>query len=208
MLPNPWTKEQDAIAIKMAEAGFPLAKIGERVGRSADGVRSRLKRHLRPDLTVSKVERGDGPARTAAPWLTTEDETVMRVLRDGGTIIDAGLIVGRSPESVRKRLKALRSALIPSTTNRTLARDRPIPPRQMRGSEEQGRKLHHDAVRASRLHLIDLMRSFDADTLGEAKARYCSRHEYTAQAGTPVYMPLPVLALSYVGSTAAMCSGD
>jgi hypothetical protein len=132
----------------------------------------------------------------------------MRVLRDGGTIIDAGLIVGRSAEAVRKRLKALRSALVPTTNNRMLARDREIPPKQLKGSEAQGRVLRENATRACRLHLIDLMRSFRADTLGEAKRRYRERHEYDVTAATPVYMPTPVLALSYVGSTAAMCSGD
>jgi hypothetical protein len=78
----------------------------------------------------------------------------------------------------------------------------------MRGAETQGRKLHEDGVRACRLHLIDLMRSFRAETLGEAKREYSSRHEYTQPVSTPVYVPTPVLALSYVGSTAAMCSGD
>ena len=203
-----WTKDEDALAIRLAEEGHTLAQIAAKIGRSRDGVRNRLKRHLRPDITVSVHPRDPSISRTATPWQEHEDLTVMRILREGGTIIDAGLIVKRSPEAVRKRLKALRSALVPSTRSTILARDKPVPSGQVRAAKKQERRLLEGDTRACRLHLIDLMRSFRADTLGEAKARYCSRHEYTPQAGTPVYMPLPVLALSYVGSTAAMCSGD
>ena len=203
-----WTKDEDALAIRLAEEGHTLAQIAAKIGRSRDGVRNRLKRHLRPDITVSVYPRDPSIVRTAAPWQEHEDLTVMRILREGGTIIDAGLIVKRSPEAVRKRLKALRSALVPSTRSAILARDKPVPAGQVRAAKKQERRLLEGDTRACRLHLIDLMRSFGASTLGEAKSHYVNRCEYKPQAGTPVYMPVPVWALSYVGSTAAMCSGD
>jgi ParB-like chromosome segregation protein Spo0J len=203
-----WTKDHDDIAVQMADTGHTLADIAAKVGRSVDGVRNRLKRHLRPDLTIMGKARDGTAPRTAAPWTEAEDATVMRMLRKGKTIIDAGLVVGRSTEAVRKRLKALRSALVPSTRSAVLARDRPIPPKQLRGAEAQGRKVQVDTTRACRLHLIDLMRSYRADTLGEAKRRYRARCEYAETSGTPTYIARPARDMSYVGSTAAMCSGE
>jgi hypothetical protein len=207
--PDLWTKDHDAIAVKMANEGYTLTKIGERLGRSADGVRNRLKRFLHPSLaTMPKTRDSGDPRRAQVAWTEHEDTTVMRVLREGGTIIDAGLIVGRSAEAVRKRLKALRSALVPSTRSAILVRDRPLSLKQVQGGEAQGRKIHADASRACRLHLIDLMRSYRVDTLGEAKRRYRSRCEFASPSGTPTYMAVPARDMSYVGSTAAMCSGD
>jgi hypothetical protein len=203
---EPWSDADTNTAIKMARAGSTLYQIGEAVGRSAEAVRSRLKKKLK--LKDLPPLHSGTATKSQVEWTEADEQTVMRIIREGGTIVTAGVVVGRSPEAVRKRLKYMRSALVASTTNRVLARDRPVPPRQMQQSEEQGRRLKEDGVRASVLHLIDLMRSYRADTLGEAKRRYRARCEYTSPSGTPVYVAAPARDMSYVGSTAAMCSGE
>jgi hypothetical protein len=203
---EPWSDADTNTAIKLAREGRTLCQIGEAVGRSAEAVRSRLKKKLK--LKDLPPLHSGTATKSQVEWTEADEQTVMRIIREGGTIVTAGVVVGRSPEAVRKRLKYMRSALVASTTNRVLARDRPVPPRQMQQSEEQGRRLKEDGVRASVLHLIDLMRSFGSATIGEAKSRYANRCEYKPQHGTPVYMPARGLELSYVGSTAALCAGE
>jgi hypothetical protein len=203
---EPWSDADTNTAIKMARGGSTLYQIGEAVGRSAEAVRSRLKKKLK--LKDLPPLHSGTATKSQVEWTEADEQTVMRIIREGGTIVTAGVVVGRSPEAVRKRLKYMRSALVASTTNRVLARDRPVPPRQMQQSEEQGRRLKEDGVRACVLHLIDLMRSFDADTVGVGRLEYTTRHELHDTRSTPVYVPMPVLQLSYVGSTAAMCSGE
>lgn len=201
-----WSTADTDLAVKLARDGRTLCQIGEAVGRTAEAVRSRLKKKLR--LTdIPPLNRG-ATTKSQKPWSEADEQTVMRILREGGTIVTAGLVVGRSEESVRKRLKYMRSALVPSTRNRPLARDLEVPPRQLQSSEAQARNMREKAVQACVLHLVDLMRSFEARTVGEAAQQYRQRHEYAQPVSTPKYIPTPTLALSYVGSTAAMCSGD
>ena len=203
---EPWSDADTNTAIKLAREGRTLCQIGEAVGRSAEAVRSRLKKKLK--LKDLPPLHSGMATKSQIEWTEADEQTVMRIIREGGTIVTAGVVVGRSPEAVRKRLKYMRSALVTSTTNRVLARDRPVPPRQMQQSEEQGRRLKEDGVRASVLPLIDLMRSFGADTVGAGRVEYAARHELRDTGSTPTYVPLPVLQLSYVGSTAAMCAGE
>ena len=201
---RPWTDEENELARVMYERGATRKETALAVGRTEAAVYARLAHHILagPVAFTPAV----GVPRTAPPYSQAEDETIMRVLREGGTLVAAGALVGRSEKSVRQRLSALRAAIKPAAL--PLARDRAIPPRSMRATEEQGIRQQARSQRGCRLHLIDLMRSFDAETLGEAKRKYRELYEYAAQAGTPAYVPAPLLVRSYVGSTAAMCSGD
>ena len=202
---RPWTDEENALARAMYERGATRKETALAVNRTEAAVYARLANHILAGQPVAFTPAAGVP-RTAPPYSQAEDETIMRVLREGGTLVAAGALVGRSEKSVRQRLSALRAAIKPASL--PLARDRAIPPRSMRATEEQGIRQQARSQRACRLHLIDLMRSFGASTLGEAKSHYVNRCEYKPQAGTPAYVPAPLLVRSYVGSTAAMCSGD
>jgi hypothetical protein len=205
--PNYWSKDEDVIALRMAGEGYPLGEIGLAVNRSGEAVRARLTKHLGFDIH-SVPPRAGTPARGATKWGDEDDRTVMRILRAGGTLVDASAAVHRSVEAVRKRVKALRSALVPSSRVVHLARLREDAPRNFRVSPDSERQTIDRNERDCRVHLVDLMRAMGAATLGECKQIYRERYEYADTSSTPAYVPMPIPSLSYVGSTAAMCSGE
>lgn len=205
--PNYWSKREDDIALRMASEGYSLQAIGVAVERSGEAVRARLTKHLGFDIH-SVTPRSGLPQRAAAKWTEEEDRTVMQILRTGGTIIDASAAVHRSAEAIRKRLKNLRSALVPTARVAELARLRDDAPRNFKVNADSERVTRENLERACRVHLVDLMRDMGATTLGECKQIYRERHEYADTSSTPAYVPMPIPVLSYCGSTAAMCSGE
>lgn len=205
--PNYWTKAEDETALRMAGEGYSLGEIGLAVGRSGEAARARLQKHLGFDIQSIRSRLGS-PPRGATKWTEEDDQAVTRILRNGGTLVDASAAVHRSVEAVRKRVKTLRHALVPSARGVHLARLREDVPRNFRVSPDFERATHERNERDCRVHLVDLMRSMGAATLGECKRIYRERHEYADTSSTPAYVPMPILLASYVGSTAAMCSGD
>lgn len=142
-------------------------------------------------------------------WSRDEDERAKTLFRAGMTYDDIAVRMGRSRDSVRRRLDRLSGVNVPKPAADTKARF--------------VAKLHHDGeaigvtsvemtrrsyeIMSCRRHLADLVREY-GKTVGEAKAAYRSRNELDILPGAD-FRPVRVTQVmqSYCGSPAANAAG-
>jgi hypothetical protein len=175
--PPHWTPYEDGLLRQYAAVGLTDREIVEHLpGRTISACSKRRKK-----IGIESNHPGAAARRlgwqlsgNGMLWKPEEDVVLRRVIADGGTDRDVQAILSyRSTKSINARRMALGSYLVGKPKAEKPVRIRAYKPRPVQSPKD-----------ASILHLVDLIRSYGVQTLGEAKARYREENELNIWQGT------------------------
>ena len=102
---EPWTEEETEELKKMAADGVTRADMSQQLGRSPNAIKMKLQSL---GLYVPK------PA--ARPWTPDDEETLVRMYREGASFATLAATFGRTERAILSRLILLRAGLKPEST--------------------------------------------------------------------------------------------
>jgi hypothetical protein len=172
--PIPWTAKDDALLLECAMKRMLDTETSELMGRSLTAISRR-----RQKLLIRKPDGVSPSGRNAAVMWTEQETKTLRAMWLAGKSDSeiAQALPRRSPKSINARRHALK--LYKEVVRGNLwkpARKRKFKPRPVPSPKD-----------ASILHLVDLIRAYGVQTLGEAKALYRERNEVAIAPGPIVH---------------------
>ena len=102
---EPWTADEVDELRRMAADGVPRAEISEQLGRTPNAIRMKLQSL---GLYVPK------PA--AKPWTDLDDDTLVKMYREGASFTTLAATFSRSENAIITRLIRLRAGILPDRT--------------------------------------------------------------------------------------------
>jgi len=106
---QPWTSAERKELMSMYNTGVRVPKIAKHFNRSKAAIRTQVSWIRQGKISVGQtptVKSGSG--HHGQVWTSTEDQTLMKELRNGNTQKRIGALLGRTHESVKVRVKILR----------------------------------------------------------------------------------------------------
>ena len=102
---EPWSADEVDELRRMAADGVPRAEIAEQLGRTPNAIRMKLQSL---GLYVPK------PA--AKPWTDLDDDTLVKLYREGASFTTLAATFSRSENAIITRLIRLRAGILPERT--------------------------------------------------------------------------------------------
>ena len=102
---EPWTEEETEELRQMAADGVTRADMSQQLGRSPNAIKMKLQSL---GLYV--------PKPSARPWTPDEEETLVKMYREGASFATLAATLGRTERAILSRLILLRAGLKPEST--------------------------------------------------------------------------------------------
>ena len=102
---EPWTADEVEELRRMAADGVPRAEMSEQLGRTPNAIRMKLQ-----SLGLYT------PKPAAKPWTDLDDDTLVKLYREGASFTTLSATFGRSENAIITRLIRLRAGILPERT--------------------------------------------------------------------------------------------
>ena len=102
---EPWTADEVEELRRMAADGVPRADMSEQLGRTPNAIRMKLQ-----SLGLYT------PKPAAKPWTDLDDDTLVKMYREGASFTILSSTFGRSENAIITRLIRLRAGILPERT--------------------------------------------------------------------------------------------
>ena len=102
---EPWTADEVEELRRMAADGVPRAEMSEQLGRTPNSIRMKLQ-----SLGLYT------PKPAAKPWTDLDDDTLVKMYREGASFTTLAATFYRSENAIITRLIRLRAGILPERT--------------------------------------------------------------------------------------------